>query len=149
VNPCDMPAASSWGQGGFNSLWLNETNDWIYPHLHAAADRMMEFAEQFHPSEGLTRRALNQAGRELLLAQSSDWAFIMARRTSVQYAEKRTRDHLLRFHQICDMIRCGSIDREWLAGIESQDNIFPNFDYSVYRQDYQFSRKQQGRPRPV
>jgi 1,4-alpha-glucan branching enzyme len=141
VNPCDLPAASSWGQGGFNSLWLNENNDWIYPHLHAAADRMIEFAEQFQPVDGPTRRALNQAGRELLLAQSSDWAFIMARRTAVQYAEKRTREHLLRFHHLCDMIRCRSIDREWLAGIESQDNIFPSFDYSVYRQDYEFPRK--------
>jgi 1,4-alpha-glucan branching enzyme len=141
VNPCDRPAASSWGQGGFNALWLNESNDWIYPHLQAAAGRMIEFAQQFYPTEGAKRRALNQAGRELLLAQSSDWAFIMARRTAVQYAEKRTKDHLVRFHRLCDMIRSGSIDREWLADIESRDNIFPNFDYAVYRQDYIFPGK--------
>jgi 1,4-alpha-glucan branching enzyme len=141
VNPCDLPAASSWGQGGFNSLWLNETNDWIYPHLHAAAGRMIEFAEQYSSANGLVRRALNQAGRELLLAQSSDWAFIMARRTAVQYAEKRTKDHLLRFHHLCDMVRCGSIDREGLSEIESRDNLFPNFDYTVYREDYRLPWK--------
>jgi len=34
---------------------------------------------------------------ELLLAQSSDWAFIMKTNTTVEYAKKRTRDHVARF----------------------------------------------------
>ncbi len=38
----------------------------------------------------LEARALNQAARELMLAQSSDWAFIMKTGTVVEYAVRRT-----------------------------------------------------------
>ena len=61
-----------------------------------------------------TRRALNQAARELLLAQSSDWAFIMKTGTMVEYAIRRTREHVLRFTRLHDQIR-GRQDRRDLA----------------------------------
>ena len=70
------PSQSSWGYKGFHEYWLNETNSWIYPHLHKAAERMIDLAKR-EPADELEWRALNQAARELLLAQSSDWAFIM------------------------------------------------------------------------
>ena len=48
-----------------------------------------------HPeARGTTKRALDQAARELLLAQASDWAFIIARGTVVDYAVRRTTEHL-------------------------------------------------------
>ena len=63
-----------------------------------AAERMVELARRFeHAEPTCERRALNQAARELLLAQSSDWAFIMKTGTTVEYAKKRTRDHIARF----------------------------------------------------
>jgi predicted glycosyl hydrolase (DUF1957 family) len=46
---------------------------------------------------GLTARALRQAARELLLAQASDWPFILRAGTSPDYARRRVKDHLLRF----------------------------------------------------
>ena len=54
--------------------------------LHAAAERMSALVQRFHDASGLPRWALDQAARELLLAQSSDWAFIMKTGTSVDYA---------------------------------------------------------------
>jgi len=70
------PSQSSWGYKGFHEYWLNETNAWIYPHLHKGTERMIELSHHEAEDE-LQERALNQAARELLLAQSSDWAFIM------------------------------------------------------------------------
>jgi 1,4-alpha-glucan branching enzyme len=138
ANQIAMPGASSWGCQGYNHVWLNGSNDWIYRHLHAAADRMEELA-QLHPrAQGTTRRALTQAARELLLAQASDWAFIMARNTAVSYAVQRTKDHLLRFHRLSEMLKRGSVEEAWLAEIEARDNIFPNLDYTVYRREYRF-----------
>ena len=47
-----------------------------------------------HPSAtGITKRALNQAARELMLMQSSDWAFIMRTGTTVSYATRRMNEH--------------------------------------------------------
>ena len=84
-------------------------------------------------AEGLRRRALNQAARELLLAQSSDWAFIMKTGTMVEYAIRRTKEHLLRFGRLNDQVRSGQIDEGWLSYVEGKDNIFPEIDWRVYR----------------
>lgn len=126
------PTMSSWGHKGYAEVWLNGTNDWIYRHLHVAADRMVELAHQYPQADGLLRRALNQAARELLLAQSSDWAFIMKTGSHVEYAVKRTQDHVLRFTRLYDDVRAGRIDEGWLADIEYKDNIFPDINYRVY-----------------
>ena len=131
-NPCATPAASSWGHNGYHEHWLSGNNDWIYRHLHKATNRMVELARQYPNASGLQERALNQAARELLLAQASDWAFIMFAGTMVEYAVKRTKDHLIRFTHLYKTIRNGKIDKTWLADIESKDNIFPYIDYRVY-----------------
>ena len=94
---------------------------------------MIELARDYPEADGLiARRALNQAARELLLAQSSDWAFIMKTGTMVDYAVRRTKEHLLRFTRLHDQIRAGRVDEAWLAHIETTDNIFPEVDYRVY-----------------
>ncbi|MCM1984222.1 glycoside hydrolase family 57 protein [Lyngbya confervoides] len=126
------PSQSSWGYKGFHEYWLNDTNQWIYPHLHKAAERMIELARR-EPEDELQWKALNQAARELLLAQSSDWAFIMRTGTMVPYAVRRTRSHLMRFNRLYEQLNAGTVDAGWLEKVEVIDNIFPNINYRVYR----------------
>ncbi|MCB9791280.1 MAG: DUF1957 domain-containing protein [Alphaproteobacteria bacterium] len=126
------PHFSTWGAKGYAEVWLDPSNEWIYPHLTELADRMVELARRFPSATGLTRRALDQAARELLLAQSSDWAFIMKTGTSVDYAVNRTRDHVTRFNALYEMLLAGEIDEAVLEGIEARDNLFPDLDYRVY-----------------
>ena len=128
-----QPPLSSWGAGGYASVWLDESNDWIYRYLHKASERMIELARVHQDARDTTRRALNQAARELLLAQSSDWAFIMKTGTMVDYAVRRTREHLLRFSRIYQQVKDNRIDVGWLSMVESRDNLFPEIDYRVYR----------------
>jgi 1,4-alpha-glucan branching enzyme len=132
-NQVITPSLSSWGWKGYSEMWLQGSNDWIYRHLHAASWRMTELARSFPEASGTQKRALNQALRELLLAQSSDWAFIMGTGTHTSYAVRRTKDHLLRFNRIYEDVRSNSLDEQWLAEIESQDNIFPSIDYRVHQ----------------
>jgi len=127
-----QPSSSTWGDKGYFEFWLNGSNDWIYKHLHEAEIRMAQLARRFQNAEGLTARALNQAARELVLAQSSDWAFIMTAGTVVSYAHKRTRDHVARFNGLYLQITEDRIEPEWLARLEWLDNIFPEMDYHVY-----------------
>jgi 1,4-alpha-glucan branching enzyme len=126
------PSPSSWGYRGYSEVWLNGTNDWIYRHLHKAADRMVELAQMFPAADGVLLRALNQAAREVLLAQSSDWAFIMKTGSHVEYAVKRTKEHLLRFDKLYHDSKANTLDEEWLSGIEYHDNLFSDIDYRVY-----------------
>ncbi|HVK58258.1 MAG TPA: 1,4-alpha-glucan branching protein domain-containing protein, partial [Candidatus Kapabacteria bacterium] len=126
------PSSSSWGEEGYWKVWLNETNAWIYPHLDIAQQRMTELARKYQSPSELTLRALNQAARELLLAQSSDWPFIMRTGTSPEYAKRRVKDHLLRFIAIHDQLTSTSIDAAWLGTVEQLDNIFPEVDYRFW-----------------
>jgi 1,4-alpha-glucan branching enzyme len=125
------PAFSSWGAGGYAEVWLNGTNDWIYPHLHKIGELMHEVAGL--PEDGdLQRRARNQMARELLLAQSSDWAFIMKTGTMVDYAVKRTKVHVHNCLELYRQIRQHSVYEPFLHNLEATNNVFPEIDYKVY-----------------
>ena len=77
-------------------------------------------------------RALNQAARELLLAQSSDWLFIITNNTMVDYAHRRIKDHIGRFTRLYNELNSGKIDRKFLTEIEEKDCVFPDIDYRIY-----------------
>jgi 1,4-alpha-glucan branching enzyme len=121
-----QPAASSWGEEGYWKVWLNERNEWILPHLDVAQFRMTELVRKFPHATGLIERALKQAARELLLAQSSDWPFILRTGTSPEYAKRRVKDHLLRFIALHEQLTQTKIDEPWLAQVEWRDNLFSN-----------------------
>jgi 1,4-alpha-glucan branching enzyme len=126
------PCTSSWGRNGFHETWLSRESDWIYPHLHHGAEVMERLAVERPDVQGAELRALNQASRELLLAQSSDWAFMINCGTTAEYAVKRTRTHLLRLNRLKNEIETAAIDEARLSAIEEQDNIFPNLDYRIF-----------------
>jgi 1,4-alpha-glucan branching enzyme len=124
---------SSWGENGYATTWLHESNDWIYRHLDQCAQRMIGLARDFSQASQLERRALNQAARELLLAQASDWAFIMKTGTMVQYAVRRIQEHVSRFLRLEEQLRSRQINLEWLSDLEQRDNLFAEIDYRLYR----------------
>lgn len=138
VNQVSMPAGSSWGWKGYSEQWLSGSTDWIYRHIHMAGERMVELADRFYadiikPSaDNLKLKALNQAARELVLAESSDWAFIMQTGTMVPYAHKRTKLHISRFTKIYDDLLNGTIDEDWLEEVASRDNIFKSMNCASY-----------------
>lgn len=127
------PCRSSWGANGYSEVWLNQTNDYAHRHLHKAGDRMCELAWMY-PFEGdtLRRQALNQCARELLLAQSSDWLFIITNGTMVDYAHKAIKDHIGRFTKLYYQIKKDKIDAEYLLDVFDKDDIFPEIDYMIY-----------------
>jgi 1,4-alpha-glucan branching enzyme len=95
---------------------------------------MVELARRYEAPGLLERRALDQAARELLLAQSSDWAFIMKTRTMVEYAKKRTRDHVARFDYLYRALTGrAELEEAVLREFEERDNVFPDLDFRVYR----------------
>ena len=133
TNQICEPNPSTWGHQGYYDYWLNGKNSWIYPHLHGMARRMTEVARTIDPLETGLVRAANQMARELLLAESSDWPFIMTAGTSVDYAAKRIRSHIARFNALYQAVKTGEIDLEYLRQVELRDNLFPQIDYRVYR----------------
>jgi 1,4-alpha-glucan branching enzyme len=128
------PSASTWGDQGYSSYWINETNDWIYPFLHKAEADMEKLVSDLQglAVTPLQIRALNQAARSILLAQASDWPFIIKSGTTIDYANKRITDHLARFNYLHDCIRKNKINERYLTALEIMDNIFPDIDFRKY-----------------
>ncbi|HPS19812.1 MAG TPA: DUF1957 domain-containing protein [Candidatus Omnitrophota bacterium] len=133
VNQMAVPSTSSWGYKGYGEFWLEGCNDWIYRYLHKAGERMCELAEEYSKDikgtkQTIRKRALNQAARELLLAEASDWPFIMKTGTMVPYAHRRVKLHINRFTRLYEDIMTDSVDVDWLKEVEWRDNIFQDMN---------------------
>ena len=126
------PATGSWGDKGYFEVWVNDATDYMYPHLEHCAREMRRLVKTFGNSGPLVQRALKQCARELLLAQASDWAFIVTTGTMVEYAHRRFQDHVTRFLSLASQIREGAVDERFVAWLETCDSLFPNIDFSVF-----------------
>ncbi len=129
VNQIAQPSVSGWGYQGYHEVWLEESNHWIYRHLHHCEEAMARLSNSFKDASGLAKKALNQAARELMLAQASDWPFIMKSGTVHQYATNRLVIHTGRFLRLVREIKAGAIDPLFLSYLEQSDSIFPDIDF--------------------
>ncbi|MEE9394603.1 MAG: 1,4-alpha-glucan branching protein domain-containing protein [Planctomycetota bacterium] len=125
---------STWGRNGYSEVWANEKNAWMWPHLFEMQKRMCQRAEEFSQRNPtwMERRFLNQMVRELLLAESSDWPFIVTMETSAHYAERRFRDHVHRFFALEDAFDGALFSEAELHSVELHDAVFPDLDFRIY-----------------
>lgn len=68
-----------------------------------------------------------------MLAQSSDWLFIITNGTMVDYAKKRIKQHIGRFTKLYYQIKNNNIDEVFVDDIYKQDLIFKDIDYRIYK----------------
>ncbi len=121
---CD-PCPSSWGQGGFHKYWINERNSWLIPEWSNAGKAMVERCENGVKNQ-LEIRVLQQAARELLLSQSSDWSFILKAGTTTELAKERIERHLKRFWLLINSLgNDEGLPQSKLMELEKEDCIFP------------------------
>ena len=73
-------------------------------------------------------RAARQAAREALLAQASDWAFLITKGTATEFSRRQVATHIRDFLATETMARTGRIDEDQLSEIEDRDNVFPDID---------------------
>ncbi len=130
------PGASTWGEGGYFDVWLDDDNAWLYRHLHNAERAVIEWADGLEnpdDEESLDARLVAQCGREVMLAQASDWAFILQRGTSVEYALSRTRDHLEAIRHLGDELEADISESDGLDEREERYAIFPELEPSLWQ----------------
>jgi 1,4-alpha-glucan branching enzyme len=125
----------SWGQGGTHFTWLNADTEWMWPIIHAAELRMEELVAQHPNASGNLAEILNQAARELLLLESSDWPFLITTGQAREYASNRFQEHVSRFERLADIASSGKVDeaaRNLCQEFWELDNLFPDIDYRVF-----------------
>lgn len=91
----------SWGEGGYHYVWLNEDNIWTWERLYPAERKLRKMAREW--GDGPARSIIEQAARELLLAEASDWQFLISTYSARDYAELRFADHIDRFDRLANI----------------------------------------------
>jgi 1,4-alpha-glucan branching enzyme len=116
----------SWGKNNDHSTWANEKTTWMWTELARMAEEMATL-RRIEVGGALRDRPAKQAARELLLAQSSDWPFLVTTGQAADYAVERFRSHALRFRRCVDLAQHGTADDEVeLRSLERADNPFPD-----------------------
>jgi 1,4-alpha-glucan branching enzyme len=121
-------AEGSWGKNNDHSTWLNEGTAWMWDELASLAREMDALRASPPRADAFRDRAARQAMRELLLAQSSDWPFLVTTGQAADYAVERFRSHAHRFRRAAALARTGNAndDEVELRSLERADNPFPD-----------------------
>ena len=130
------PSASSWGRNGYSAVWLDTSNSWIYRHLKKAIGIMCRLSRAHGDATGLLERALNQALRELLLAQASDWPFMMKTGNAAGFAEAKFREHMGNFFDLSRKVSTGEIRQTHLESLEQRNPLFRDIDFRAFAGHY-------------
>jgi len=136
ANPAQTSLAlleGSWGAGGTHFVWDNADTAWMWPIIHEAETRMLAAVEANPKARLVKRKILDQAARELLLLQSSDWPFLVTTGQANDYATQRFREHVERFNMLLDSLDAGSPDEELADKLWERDKIFPEIDYRWFQ----------------
>lgn len=126
------PLTSAAGENGYGEGFLDSTNAWMLRYTRKATERMIDLAARFSDDTGLKARSLNLAAKEVLLAQSGDWAEMIHGDIHPDYAEFRFRESISAFSTIYDSLGSNSISTEWLTRMEKEHQLFPNMNYHVF-----------------
>lgn len=120
-----QPSASTWGEEGHLRVWLNPRNEWVWREVQPAVQLMAQLAREYGGRAPQMERLLAQAARETMLAQASDWPFMLHQGACAPYATHRVKTHLERFARLSDQLQSGVADESALSDMEAQDNLFP------------------------
>lgn len=148
ANPVDKVVAlpeGSWGDKGDHRVWANEQVNWMWDIEYRCESNFIRMIHDLPWEENKeVHKLLQDAGRELLLLQASDWPFVIRRGQAVDYGIKRFMQHVARFECLTDIAEKLAGDSEYLGKLteveqfeikdaEIHDVIFPNIDLNWWK----------------
>jgi 1,4-alpha-glucan branching enzyme len=130
-----MPEGT-WGEGGDHRVWLNDEQRFYWEIAYRAEDRFLDLWHRVRWTErGPGTELLEEAGRQLLLLQASDWPFVIHTRGAVDYGLRRILDHASRFDDLCNGVEDAlsgagpdPVVVEALQRCRLLDPVFPDLD---------------------
>jgi len=110
-------------------MWLSDQTAWTWLRLWPLEEAFWDVAPAAL-AEPAAHRVLEQAARSLLLAQSSDWQFIISTGAVVDYAERRFNGHCDDLEELIAALHDGSAPRLAQAAVRAdelarRDDLFP------------------------
>jgi 1,4-alpha-glucan branching enzyme len=95
--------------------------------VHHATRYVTWLVRNYRHADGYFGTALDQAIREALLLQSSDWNFILKTGTQTEYADARIRTHTHRLRHLGHIVQSGKLDEDearWVSDVCARDTFF-------------------------
>ena len=88
----------SWGEGGHHYVWANNQVAWMWDTIYPMEDRFLRVLQSLKETtvleeNDLLQTIMEQAARELLLLESSDWQFVISTQGAIDYSKDRFADH--------------------------------------------------------
>jgi 1,4-alpha-glucan branching enzyme len=134
TGPTIQLTEGSWGKNGDFSMWLNEQTAWTWQRLWALEESYWAVASSALAAGPRQQAVLAQATRSMLLAQASDWQFIISTGEAGDYATQRFDEHCAQAEDLVRALGNEHIDDATLHRVETlgaQDSVFPNVLDSV------------------
>lgn len=128
----------SWGEGGYHYIWINDENYWTWGKLYPMERKLRKLVREVTLPKAID--VATQAARELLLAEGSDWQFLISTVSARDYAEIRFQDHVDRFNRLAAMaeaVQAGATlteeEEAFLEDCKQKDAPFPELDLSLWK----------------
>lgn len=128
VNP--YPGAAQGNSYGEDLL--DGSNDWMLRYTRKMSARMIDLSDRYPNETGLKIRLLNLAARELMLAQSGEWAMMLHNDVFPEYASERFKESIRAFMTVYDALGTNTVSTEWLTRMEKEYTIFPWMNFRIF-----------------
>jgi len=122
----------SWGAGGTHFTWDNGDTHWMWAPIHEIEVEMEGLVAKYLNPTDDQKAVLNQAAREMLLLQSSDWPFLVTTGQAREYAIQRFSQHVERYTKLVASLEAGGADVALANELYELDKVFPDIDYRVF-----------------
>ena len=120
-------AECSWGHGGRHGTWANADTAWMWESLSRAEVLHRSLSKGRGALRGPLLAMADQAGRELILLEASDWPFLVTTRQAKEYAEERFLRHFADYEALAGAALSGVDDDAAMAILNSaasRDSLF-------------------------
>lgn len=117
---------------GYGEDLLDESNSWMMRYTRKATKRMIDLAQRLPSETSLKERLLNTAARQVLLAQSGEWARMLHDGKLPDRVKEIFREEILSFTRVFDSLASNVVSMEWLIECEKRNAIFPWLNYRIF-----------------
>lgn len=126
------PVEASSNGMGYGEDFLESSNDFMIRYVKKASDRMTDIAERFPSEASLKGRLLNLGAKEVLLAQSCEWAEMLNKRHHSEYVRSQFTYFIMSFTKVFDALGSKQVSSEWLTKLENEHTLFPWMNFRIF-----------------
>mgnify|MGYP002623496150 CR=1 FL=1 len=111
---------------------LDSSNGWMIRYTRKMCERMVDLSDRFPNETGLKVRLLNLGAKELMLAESGEWAKMIHDGDFPEYATKRFKEAIKAFMIVFDALGSNTVSTEWLTKLEKEHVLFPWMNFRIF-----------------